>query len=345
MVKRRDFLRRSSLATLPGLLAGTGGAWLGHALETMAATAGKSHNPADVEILFHWNKFLTVHTHLRVLASKQADPPPAYADPVGIYRRQMGLVPGRDIWFTMESYIAKARDVAALRGQLTTFPYEFRSYDLEPTGKAIAEAILEAMPAFDGQEWPALEKRRSNEIEPMLESVFEPNKKKLIQFMLTSLNAGAIPVRRVDVNLVQRYLLTGFETKPIHGRYFTIVETGRFSTEELLETLVMVLGRIIELDDRANAHGALFMLRERQRSLGIPNPALLPRALLYWTAGEAVRRVVNPEHRHVGETRGIYQRALRRFLPALEQYWTPYLDGGLSLDEALNGMIRLVAES
>ncbi len=67
--------------------------------------------------------------------------------------------------------------------------------------------------------------------------------------------------------------------------------------------------------------------------------------MLYWTAGEAVRRVVDPEHRHVGETRKIYQRALRRFLPALEQYWSPYLDGGLSLDEAVNGMIRLVAES
>ena len=116
-------------------------------------------------------------------------------------------------------------------------------------------------------------------------------------------------------------------------------------TADALSTLVMVLGRIIELDDRANAHGALLMLRERQRSLHLPNPALLPRAVLYWTAGEAIRRVIDPEHRHVGETRGIYQRALRRFLPALEQYWTPYLDGGLSLDEALNGMIRLVAES
>ena len=342
MVKRRDFLRRSSLATL---LAGTGGPWLARAMETMAATAGTSRSPADVEILFHWEKYLIIHTYLRVLASKKADPPQAYSGPIEVYRRQLGLVPGREIWFTMESYIAKAKNAQALRGQLTTFPYEFRSYNLEPTGKAIAEAILEALPVFENEAWPALEKRRSGEIDPMLAGLFQPNKKKLLQFMLTSLNAAEIPVRRVDVNLVQRYMVTGFETKPIHGRYFTIIETGRFSTEELLETLVMVLGRIIELDDRANAHGALLMLRERQRSLHLPNPALFPRAVLYWTAGEAIRRVVDPEHRHVGETRGIYQRALWRFLPALEQYWTPYLDGGLSLDEALNGMIRLVAES
>jgi hypothetical protein len=342
MVNRREFLRRSSLATLPGLLAGTAGPWLGHA---MAATPGTSHSPADVDIRFHWEKYLVLHTYLRVLASKQAEPPPAYAGPVAVYRRQMGLVPGRDIWFTMESYIAKAKNVHALRGQLTTFPYEYRSYDLEPTGIAIADAILEALPAFESKEWPELEKRRYAEIDPMLAGVFNPNKKKLLQFMFTSLNAEEIPLRRVDVNLVQRYMVTGYETKPIHGRYFTIIETGRFSTEEILETLVMVLGRIIELDDRANAHGALLMLRERQRSLHLPNPALFPRAVLYWTAGEAVRRVIDPEHKHVGETRGIYQRALRRFLPALEQYWTPYLDGGLSLDEALNGMIRLVAES
>jgi hypothetical protein len=340
-MRRRDFLRRSWLATLPGLMAGAGGAWLGHAAEAVAANG---HRPGDVEVLFHWPEFLAVHTYLRVLASKEAEPPKEYAEPVETYRHHMFLVPGRDIWLTMESYIAKAATPQALRGQLTTFPLEYRNFNLEPTGTAIADAILKALPAFEKTEWAALEVRRTREIDPMLANLFEPNREKLMEFMLTSLNAGEIPLQRVEINLVQRYMLTGHETRPIHGRYFNIVETGRFSLAELLETIVMVLGRIIELDDRANAHGALFMLRERQRSLHLPNPALFPRAVLYWTAGEAVRRVVDPEHRHVGESRGIYQRALRRFLPALERYWTPYLDGGLSLDEALNGMIRLVAE-
>jgi hypothetical protein len=344
-MRRRDFLRRTSLAALPGFLAGGAGPVSVLLSTASAAMGGELSRPKDLRILFHWQKYLILHTYLRVLAERQRDPPKVFAAAVETYRQHQYLVPGREIWYTMESYIARADDPAAVRGQLKVFPLEFRTYNLELTGREIAEAILQALPAFEEQNWPEIENRREQQVEPMLASSFEPNRVKLLRFLMTSLNAQPLSLVQLDYHFVDRYLLTGHDTRDINGRYFTIVETQRFSAMELLETVVMVLARIIELEDRASSRGALFMLRERQSSLNLPNPALLPRAVLYWTAGEAVRRVVDPAHQHVGQTRQIYQRAFRIFVPALEEFWNPYLDGGLSLDEAINGMIRRVAEA
>ena len=99
-----------------------------------------------------------------------------------------------------------------------------------------------------------------------------------------------------------RYIQTGYRTRKINDAYFTIVETDRFRGLALIESVLLMLGRIIELEDQGNAKGALFLLRERQETLHLPNPALLPRAVLYWTAGEAVRRILDPGHEHVGKS-------------------------------------------
>jgi hypothetical protein len=344
---RRSFLRRTGAAALPGLVAATApGLLLPRPVRGQGDTSRPGLPlPREIRVGFPWKKLLILHAHLRVLAERRAEPPAAFAAAVAVYRRHRFLVPGRLIWFTMESYIANATDAASLRGQLQVFPLEFRSYDLAPTGKEIAEAIVQAEPAFDASVWPAVQGRYAAKIKPAVEEVFARRREKLLEFLFTSLNAGRLPLHQVDIHLLDQYVLTGHDTREINGRYFSVAESERFTPLGLVETVVMLLGRIIELEDQANAHGALFRLRERQESLHLPNPALFPRAVLYWTAGEAVRRVIDPEHEHVAEQLQIYQRALRSFVPGLKEFWNPYLDGKLALDEAIDGMVRRVGEA
>ena len=306
-----------------------------------AVAAGRpGTGPRDLDIQFRWSKFLSLHTHLRRLARAKEDPPDPYAEAVKTYRHQGFLVPGLDIWFTMESYIARSRDLDALQSQLLLFPLEYRQYDLAPTGRAVAGALRKALPVYEKSDWPALEARRLQQVDPAIKRQFEPMRERLMQFLFTSLNAEPLGLPRLVIDLVGRYIQVGHRTRAFHGNYFTIVETERFQGLDLLETLLLVLGRIIEFEERGNDKGALFLLRERQKVLHLPNPAVLPRALLYWTAGEAIRRLLDPGHQHVGQTLGIYEKAFRPFLAGLEEHWNPYLSGRIGLDEALNGIVR-----
>ena len=340
-LSRRRFVSGSLAAGAVRLLPGV--ALTAPLLTGAALGAGRRDvGPRELEIEFKWNKFLALHTHLRRLSRTQADPPDHYAEAVKVYRRHNSLVPGTDIWFGMERYISRCNDIRTLHAQMKVFPLEHRGLDLAPTSQAAAVAIENALPAFEANEWRALEKRRREMVDPLIDKQFLPLREELLGFIFTSLNAEPLPMRKLGIHLVGRYIQTGYRTRNISGSYFSIVETERFQGLHLLETMLMVIGRIIELEDRGNSKGAIFLLRERQKVLHLPNPSLLPRAILYWTAGEAVRRLVNPAHQHVGNHLEIYQRAFRPFLPALEEHWNSYLSGQLGLDEALDGIIRQV---
>ena len=65
----------------------------------------------------------------------------------------------------------------------------------------------------------------------------------------------------------------------------------------------------------------------------------LTHALIFYTAGEAVRTIVSG-HRPYAEGAGIWQRSLGAFKPALDAHWKPYLDGKSTLDAALVGLLK-----
>lgn len=66
----------------------------------------------------------------------------------------------------------------------------------------------------------------------------------------------------------------------------------------------------------------------------------LTHALIFYTAGEAVKSVV-PGHTPYAEAAGLWrQRGLGTFKPALDAHWKPYLDGNATLDEALSALLK-----
>lgn len=86
---------------------------------------------------------------------------------------------------------------------------------------------------------------------------------------------------------------------------------------------------------------ALTAAAKRQGKTLRPN---LSHAMIFFTAGEAVRRVI-PAHVPYADTNGIWDRGFAVFKPALEAAWRPWLDGRTSRDVALGELVRQTARA
>ncbi len=84
------------------------------------------------------------------------------------------------------------------------------------------------------------------------------------------------------------------------------------------------------------------VLREQARKVNKVAPRGLSHALIFFTAGEAVRRVV-PEHVPYAEKFGVWQRGLGPMKVALEEIRKPYLEGHGTRDEAFAELIKRTA--
>jgi hypothetical protein len=70
-----------------------------------------------------------------------------------------------------------------------------------------------------------------------------------------------------------------------------------------------------------------------------PRPGIT-HALIWYTAAEAVKSVI-PNHVGYAESGGMWkQKQMGSFKPGLDKFWKPYLDGRLTLDEALIGVLK-----
>lgn len=84
------------------------------------------------------------------------------------------------------------------------------------------------------------------------------------------------------------------------------------------------------------------LIREATRKANVRIPPNLSHALIFFTAGEAVRRAA-PEHVPVADTFGIWSRGMMRFKAPIEEEWKPFLDGKGTRDEALTGLVTKLA--
>ncbi len=70
-------------------------------------------------------------------------------------------------------------------------------------------------------------------------------------------------------------------------------------------------------------------------------PRGLSHAMIFFTAGEAIRKV-SAAHVPYAEQAGVWQRGMSQFKQPLEQTWKPYLDGKGTRDEAIAELIKLL---
>ena len=80
-------------------------------------------------------------------------------------------------------------------------------------------------------------------------------------------------------------------------------------------------------------------LRDQARKQNKLVPNGLSHAMIFFTAGEAVRHVY-PNHIPYAEKFGVWQRGIAPFKTPLEEIWKPYLDGRGTRDEALAELVK-----
>jgi hypothetical protein len=85
-------------------------------------------------------------------------------------------------------------------------------------------------------------------------------------------------------------------------------------------------------------------LREQTRQQKKRLSPGISHALIFYTAGDAVRRVV-PGHEPYAEKFGLWKRGIGPFKEAIEKAWKPYLDGNGTRDEAFAALIKLAPEA
>jgi hypothetical protein len=66
--------------------------------------------------------------------------------------------------------------------------------------------------------------------------------------------------------------------------------------------------------------------------------------VVFVQAAETVRRRIDPDHRHHGDVRGYYDR-VGAVAPPVRRWWTAYLDGAVTRDEALARLAGAVADA
>jgi hypothetical protein len=70
-----------------------------------------------------------------------------------------------------------------------------------------------------------------------------------------------------------------------------------------------------------------------------PVPDALSHAMIFYTAGAAVHSIA-PGYTPYADSNGVWQRGMSALKPVLESDWQPYLDGKVTLEAALDAMLR-----
>ena len=226
----------------------------------------------------------------------------------------------RDLVFDREAYTT----TNALRRAVDTG--EPSTLKLDAT---VAAALSKAAPIYRRVWWPR--HRESNRA--WVDSMQEPLKTlgpKILEYVTRAYQepwmAGGFPVNvsawsnwsgaysTVDSLLVVATMNPG--NRGLHGFEITFHEAMHQWDEEIDARLMRV----------AKANNVKFN-------------DLLSHAMIFYTTGEAMKTVV-PTHVPYAEIAGIWKGRMGVFKPALDKYWKPYLDGKLSLDEALLGLLQ-----
>lgn len=116
----------------------------------------------------------------------------------------------------------------------------------------------------------------------------------------------------------------------------TFYAKGPSRNDVLFDGELVDFGRLHQWDDPIYA-----ALSSEARRQGTVVPENLSHAMIFFTAGQAVRRI-SPGHIPTAESEGIWARSMGIFKRALENVWQPYLEGRGTRDEAIAGLIKSI---
>ncbi|MFN0243505.1 MAG: hypothetical protein ACKVWV_11490 [Planctomycetota bacterium] len=204
-----------------------------------------------------------------------------------------------------------------------------------------ARALARAEPAFRSELWPA----HADEIaqaRARIEGEFDQHFPRCIELAARELGFPSMP-QRITLFLVHDSPAPRSLTqRDADGRGVSFVAVSNRDGSQLYDA---ILHEALVAADVTSRGSVLDRLRERLERAGFGRERRewheLPRVLLHVEAGEIVRRIVEPTHRHRADAEGLYAAGGRSSLVAW-RIWLEHLDGKLEVEAALDAIVREV---
>lgn len=253
-------------------------------------------------------------------------------------------------WGILDSAVAECQSMAEVAKAFEQLP---ETLQLRPSGTAqlrqTAVALAQAMSPIEARFLMTLWPRHKDALEGVaarLAKNFTPKEAECFAYMMKHLGMKD-PHDTVPLYLVVEAPAPGGVThRRRGGGGVCFIGTSDLKGSQLYEVILHEATHALDLAT-GDDHTVLNELREQLRQAGLSERDRefrdVPHTLMFVQAGETIRRVVDPAHKHYGEVSGYYQK-----VPLVAQVevpvWTDYLDGKLSREEAItrivNGVIR-----
>ena len=200
---------------------------------------------------------------------------------------------------------------------------------LEP---GIAAALQQAAPAYRKAWWPAHRERNRAWIGPM-QDLLARHGHAVFEYILHAYGMPW-PAQGYDVHLSAYANWAGAYSAT--GKIL-VVSTGTDKTHGLHGLEITFHESMHQWDDEMDV-----LLRKLAEPTGKPVPGTLSHALVFYTAGEAVKHAV-PQHVPFADALRMWDRGLRAYKSALDAHWKPWLEGKGSRDQALAAVLAALA--
>lgn len=211
----------------------------------------------------------------------------------------------------------------------------------EPASDAIdgphREALRAVAPVYRRLFWPD-HQRGNREWVARLEPLLARHGQEILGLVTKAYGgtwpSGGYPVRVSAYSNWAGAYSTQDRSHPDDGRLLVVSSRAGLQNAEALE--------IVFHEAMHQWDGAIQpALADAARGLGRRAPPGLSHAMIFYTAGAAVRRVV-PGHVPYAEAHGLWRGPMSQFLPALQKAWQPWLDGATTRESALTELIHLL---
>jgi len=296
-----------------------------------------------------------LYNYVRALATQRGDPevPAEFAQAVAAakkLREKLGL--SILAWGTLDQNLLSCKSASDLKRAFEALPQEIPVFRGKPVAiRAEAICFAEELAAVESlyleQQWPTHQAAIRAAMQ-RIEQQFQPKEAECLSFMVKSLGMPD-PKDVVPIYLVQQASWPGaFTFRRADGGGVCFVSVGRaeHAGSLLFETILHEATHA--LDGLTRDTGSILIeLRRKLQAAGM-SPSdrdfrNIPHTLMFIQAGETIRRMVNPRHKHYGDAAGYYGK-MGRIVVVERPLWIEYLDGKLTREAAVHRIVATLVE-
>lgn len=336
-ITRRHFLQRISAAALLPLLSRTG-----------AGIAQLGKELAGSSLRFHFEPLVDLYLLLQKAVDEPATLPATWRPALEQMRRASSALPGGRDLSLLNGIVAERHSAAELSrviGGMSGDGGGGASAAQSPVLaalSAVVDALRTAEPLYAAEIGPAHRALVAEVRRGRVEHVLVPRERQCLSYILSKLEIPDVGFE-VPVFLVADAPSPGSVTT--RSRRLTaacFVGVDAHPRTCLLEIILHEATHAFEVAAGPDADSVLNRFRHALQARGVqPSDAVYrtaPHTLMFVHSGETVRRLLDPDHVHYGDSEGYYAK-VPAVAPAVRTHWIDHLDGRTSANEAIERMV------